>query len=234
MNAIQQIIANTIQQGGWLTFFIVFWAAAILSFSSCTLIRIPVILGYIGAAPTSKRKALLAVLFFVAGIILSYVIIGTLIGFASQFIHNMLKWSRFLYYGFGILLLLVGLNLSDLINFRFMKFKPLDISKFKKFGLFGAFMFGLIFAFFESPICPCCAPALLIIAGLTFFKGKVLYGILMFLTYAIGQSFPILLIGIFTSVVKYGMPKIHSFERVVKFVGGNVLIIAGIYCLVVG
>ena len=75
---------------------------------------------------------------------------------------------------------------------------------------------------------------MLIIASLTFFKGKVFYGVIMFFVYALGQSFPILLIGAFTSIVKFGMPRIHNFERLVKFIGGVILIIAGIYCLIVG
>ncbi len=234
MNSIQQIITDTIQQGNWFTFLIIFWAAAVLSFSSCTLIRIPVVLGYIGGTPGSKRRAFFSVLSFVSGIIVSYIIAGILIGFLSQFAHSMLRWSRFLYYGFGILLLGIGLGLSGLVNFRFARFKSIDISRFKNLGLLGAFIFGLIFAFFEAPTCPCCAPALLIIAGLTFFKGKVFYGVIMFFVYALGQSFPILLIGTFTSIVKFGMPRIHNFERLVKFIGGVILIIAGIYCLIVG
>lgn len=232
--SLQQTITQALQNGNWLTFFIVFWSAAILSLSSCTIIRIPVVIGYIGAAPSSKRKTFLTVVSFVAGIILSYMIIGILLGFVSQFTNNILKWSKFLYYIFAVLLLLAGINLAGLVNFKFLKFKKIEIPKFKKAGFLGAFVFGMIFAFLEAPTCPCCAPALLIIAGLTFFEGKIIYGFLIFLTYALGQSLPILLIGVFMGIIKYGSPMIYRLEKIIKFLGGNILIAIGLYCLLLG
>ena len=60
--------------------FIVFWAGAIASMSSCTLVRIPVVSGYIAGASRSKKKAILLALSFTIGLIVSYTILGVLLG----------------------------------------------------------------------------------------------------------------------------------------------------------
>ena len=51
-----------------LALFVIFWIGAVTSLSSCTAIRLPIVLGYIGASVQSrKRSLLLTVLFFCSG-----------------------------------------------------------------------------------------------------------------------------------------------------------------------
>lgn len=51
---IQQAIIQTLQSTSWLAFFIVFWRGAILSVNSCTIIRIPIVIGYVGGMDAFK------------------------------------------------------------------------------------------------------------------------------------------------------------------------------------
>lgn len=231
---IQQTIIQTLQDGGWLTFFIVFWSGALLSFSSCTIVRAPIVIGYVGGVSSSKKRAFLLTLSFVSALVLSYTLLGVLFGLASNLMGNMIRWSRYLYYLIGLLALFIGVQMTGLADFGLFRNKECKIHGPRKGGLLGAFLFGLVFAIFEAPTCPCCGPILFIIAGLTFTEGRILYAVLIFLTYALGQSFPILLIGSFTGIVKYMSPRIEKIEPAARLIGGNILIVLGIYFLLAG
>ena len=234
MNTIQNIIIQTLQNGGWLTFFIVFWAGAILSLSSCTLIRVPILIGYIGGAATSKRKAFLITLAFVIASVLSYTSLGILFGLIGGLMGNMIRWGRYFYYLTGVLLFFIGIQMVGLVNFGLFRREKHKAPRLHKGGLLGAFLLGIVFAVFEAPTCPCCGPVLFIIAGLTFAKGNILYGVLIFLAYALGQSFPTLLIGSFTGIMKYISPRVEKIEGVVEIIGGNILIVLAFYFFLVG
>ena len=233
MTAIQETIIKAMQSGSWFTFFIVFWSGAILSMSSCTIIRMPVIIGYVGGMSTSKRKAMLITSSFALGLVLSYTLLGVIFTVVSSVMHNMIRWSRYFYCFIGLLALFIGIQLAGLVDLDFFgiekKKKALEP---RRGGLLGAFIFGFVFAIFEAPVCPCCGPVLFIMAG--FAKNNIPYALFLFFTYALGQSFPILLIGSFTSVVKYMSPKIAKTESVLKIISGNILIAIAIYFFIVG
>ena len=231
---IQDIITQALQNKTWLTLFIIFWSGAILSMGSCTIIRLPVVIGYVGGKSTSKKKALLLTLFFVLGLVSSYTILGVVFGFLSDIMAHMVRLSRYFYYLIGALALFIGAQLAGIIDFGLWKNERLEKLHPKKSGLIGAFLFGFIFALFEAPICPCCGPVLFILAGLTFVEGKILYGILIFLVYALGQSFPLFLIGSFTGVIKYISPRVEKIEKAIKMVAGSILITLAIFFFFVG
>ena len=58
--------------------------------------------------------------------------------------------------------------------------------------------------------------------------------ILLFFTYALGQSFPIILVGVFSGIVKYISPKVESVEKVASIIGGNILIMLAIFLFILG
>lgn len=230
----QEFVLATIRDVSWSTFFIVFWGGAVLSLASCTVIRLPVIVGYVGGASVSRKKAFLITLSFASGLILSYTCLGVLFGLAGGIMASMIRCSRYVYYALGAMALFAGVQMAGLTNWRFFN-KDFSLkSGNKKTGIMGAFLFGLIFAVFEAPICPCCGPVLFLIAGLTLSKGKILFGVLIFLTYALGQSLPILLIGSLTGIVKYLKPYAERFEKNMEIVGGNILILLALFFFLVG
>ena len=63
---------------------------------------------------------------------------------------------------------------------------------------------------------------------------KIGWGILMFFTYALGQSFPILLVGSFTGIVKHISPRLEKTEPWVRLFGGGVLLGLAGYFFVIG
>ncbi|MDD3905752.1 MAG: cytochrome c biogenesis protein CcdA [Candidatus Omnitrophica bacterium] len=216
-----------------LAIFIVFWAGAIASMSSCTLVRIPVVSGYIAGAAGSKKKAILLALSFTMGLIISYTILGILLGIVTNFSGTLIKFSKIIYWFLGTLLVFSGLFLSGLIKWKGMEHRHAIQDKFKNAGYLGGFIFGMIFAFLEMPACPCCSSVLIIIASIVMLKGSFLYSLIIFISFAVGQSFPILLIGTSTGLIKYLLPKMERSEEWIKLVAGNVLIVLGICFIII-
>jgi len=232
--AIQEFVLSAIKDVSWSTIFVVFWGGAVLSLASCTIIRIPVLVSYVSGVSESRRKVFFITLSFASGIIISYTCLGILFGIMGGIMASMIRYSRLIYYMIGGMALFIGVQLAGLTNWRLFKKDRLAHLNNTRTGVIGAFLFGMMFAIFEAPICPCCGPVLFLIAGLTLSKGKILFGILIFLSYAIGQSFPVLLIGSLTGIAKYISPYVERFERGVEITGGNILILLALFFFLVG
>ena len=227
-------IIKAVQQGSPWTFFVVFWAAAALSMSSCTIVRVPVVIGFVGGFSTSKKRAFLLTLSFVAALVLSYTLLGVLFALITGVGHVMMRFSRYFYYLIGVIALLLGAQMAGLVNLGIYKRIASIMPGPKQKGMLGAFLFGLLFVLFEAPTCPVCGPFLFVMATLTLVKEKFLYSVLLFFFYALGQSLPILLIGTFTGLLKYEHKNIERVEKVAGLVGGNILIVLALYLFLLG
>jgi len=227
------ILQRFLNESPFLAIFVVFWVGAIASMGSCTLVRMPVVLGYVAGTSDSRNKSFLLVLLFVLGSIFSYTVLGLLFGFIGNFATKLVQASKYIMWLLGVLMLLTGFFISGLIKLkRFFPHHHVK-SKFKNASSFGAFLFGSIFALLEMPACPCCGAFIIVIAGIVIAKGSVFYSMIIFMSFAIGQSVPLLAIGSSTSLIKYITPKIARFEGHIRLVAGNILIILGIYFLTV-
>jgi len=226
------ILQRFLAESPILAIFVVFWVGTIASLSSCTLVRVPVVFGYVAGTSDSKKKSILLAILFALGCIVSYTILGILLGFVGNITLRLVRVSKYIFWALGALLFLTGLFVSGLINLNILPSHFHIGDRFRKAGFLGAFLFGIVFAFLEMPACPCCGSFLLIIAGTVIAKGSTLYSLIIFLSFAIGQSFPLLVIAWSTSLVDYLMPKMARFEGYIKLVAGNVLIVLSIYFLI--
>lgn len=230
---IQNLIIQTLKEGSLFAFLFVFLGAALLSFSSCTLIRIPIVLGYIGGISSSKKTSFNILLGFVMGLVITYTSLGILLGLGAHFLYTSVRLTTYFYFACGLLLLVIGLALLGFLPFLNLSRIRCKIKQkeFKKVNFFTALILGIIFAFFEAPVCPCCGPMLLVIASLVFVKGKISYAILIFFIYALGQSLPIFLIGLSGGVLKFALPHLETLEAYVQAISGTLLFCVGIYFL---
>ena len=96
--------------------------------------------------------------------------------------------------------------------------------RFKKGGFIGAFAFGIALSFLEMPACPCCASVLFAIAGFIGLSNSWAYSIAIFLSFAVGQSFPVLLIGSSSSLIKFLTSGAERMEERLQFAAGIILI----------
>lgn len=213
--------------------FVVFWVGAIASLGSCTLVRMPILLGYVAGASDSRKRSFLLTLLFVLGSILSYMILGMLFGIIGNFAFKLVRISKYVFWTLGILLFLTGLFISGLIRLKIFSSHHHIKRRFRNVGLLGAFLFGVVFTFLEMPACPCyCGALLLVIAGIVIPKGSIVYSTIIFLSFAIGQCLPLLAVGSSASLVKYLTPRIARFDGHIRLAAGNVLMLLGIYFLI--
>jgi len=226
-NTLQTIITKS----PILAIFIVFWAGFIASLSSCTIIRIPIVFGYVsGASHDTKKKSFLSAACLVLGLITSYTLLGIALILLKNLAFSLVQVSRYLYIFLGVVLFVLGVFYAGLIKIGKTHHEHCEMNpKLKKRSFIGSFLFGVMFAFLEMPACPCCASVLFVIASIVGFWDSWVYSFIIFLSFAIGQSMPILLIGSSTSLVKYLTPKVKSLEKYTQFVAGNILIAIALF-----
>lgn len=206
-----------------------------LSLGSCTLIRIPVVMGYIGGVSSSRKSSHRLIIAFIVGLVLGYTFYGILLGYITSLAKNVLVSSTVIFYLLGAGLIIISLHLlgflwphSEAQTCRTDKFSDKYIARL---GVWGAFLFGIIFVIFEAPACPCCGPVIFAMAAYTFSKGKVIYGISLFFVYALGQSLPLLLIGFSAGAMKFISSRIEYWEEVINVFAGVILFCLGSYFL---
>jgi len=226
-------IKKLLTEAPFLAIFVVFWAGAIASLSSCTIARIPVVVGYVAGASDSRKKAMSLSAFFILGLIVSYTLLGILFAMISNLPGRLIFASKYMFWVLGALVLLMGIIISGFFDIKISNFQHSISNKFKNAGYLGTLIFGMSFAFLEMPACPCCGSILLIIAGIVVIKGSLLYSLAIFLSFAVGQSFPIFLIASSTGFIKYLVPKVAKLEGYIKLIAGNILIVLGIYFIII-
>jgi len=218
-------VQKFVNDAPFLAIFLVFWIGALASLSSCTIVRVPVVLSYVAGAADSKRRAV-----FVTGIFF---------GLMGSLAFAFIQINKYIFWMLGALLLISGLFVAGLVNIRF--FHPtLEIkNSLRRLRYIGPFVFGIFFALLEMPTCPCCGSVLLAIAALVVTQDLSAYAVLIFLSFALGQSFPVLAVVLSTSLLKsdlivYLAPRIHRLEERVELLAGNMLMALGIYFIFVG
>ena len=205
-------------------------AGAAASLTSCTLARLPVLLGLVSSRSEARHRGLLLSFSFSCGLIVSYTLLGSLLGVMAHVAAKLVAISEILYLVFGVLMILAGLFFAGLLSFGGAAFQARCETAVQTVKtLPSAFIFGMIFAFLEMPACPCCGAVLLLIASLIAIKGSLIYSGIVFFFFALGQSLPVLLIGFSSSLFKQLLPKTQRLEGVVSFCVGSILIVTGIF-----
>jgi len=224
-------IQNILLRGSILEVILaVAFAGAVASLSSCTIARLPVLLGLVSSKAEGQHRGFLLSIAFSGGLIISYTIIGILLGAVAHIATRLVSISQYLYLVIGLLMILAGLFFAGLISFPTGGINAQCEKAVKGVkSIPSAFIFGMLFAFLEMPACPCCGAVLLLIASLIAIKGSLLYSSVVFFSFALGQSLPILVIGFSSSILKKLLPKTQNLEGMISFGVGNVLIVTGIF-----
>ena len=226
-NNLQHIIQN--QQG--LAFFAVFVAGLVSGANPCCLAAIPLIIGYVGGySEGNKKKAALYSLVFIIGLSLAYTLLGVAASLMGGFLGFMGRW---LYVGFAVIAVVMGLQLMGLLTIplRFQKKQTIKIQKkrtTKSKGLWGAFLLGLLTGIVSTP---CATPMLAVILAYVSTRGDMLYGGSLLFVYSMGFSMLIfvagLSVGLTASLVS--SKGYNKFTLYSKRVSGALLVVAGVY-----
>jgi cytochrome c-type biogenesis protein len=216
---IETLVRN--QQG--IAFFAAFVGGLISSASPCVLAAIPLIIGFVGGySEGNVKRATRYSLVFVLGLSITFTLLGAAASVAGQFLGFLGEW---LYVGFGVVAVLMGLHLLGIFSV------PLPFEKtraVKTKGLLGAFMLGLLTGAISSP---CATPVLAVILAYVTAEGDILYGSSLLFVYAVGHCALIFLcglsIGLAESVVS--SKGLRNFSPYAKKVSGVILIVVGVY-----
>ena len=203
------------------------------SLSSCTIVRLPVIWGYVTAAGESRRRSVLLSVSFACGLIVVYTFMGFSLGVVSNLTGKLLRISHYLYFILGVVLLILGAIFAGLIPIKQGWFHDHCETAIKQTTTYhSAFILGILFAFMETPACPACGAALMVIGSLVVMKESLLYSGLVFFSFAIGQSIPVLVLGFSTSMFQYLTSRAMRIQRVMSFMAGNILIVLGLSLII--
>jgi cytochrome c biogenesis protein CcdA len=199
----------------------VFLAGVISSASPCVLATIPLVVGFVGGyADGDRMKAFRYSLAFVLGLSLTFTAFGAAAGLLGTMFGTLGgPW----YLVAGAIALVMGGQMMGLYEIRLpvrRDFKP------KQGGIVGSFLLGLFFGVVSSP---CATPVLVVLLTLVAGKGKVIYGIALLFSYAIGHCLLMLFAGTFTGFVE-GFVKargVVNFSLWAKRVSGGVVALVG-------
>lgn len=205
-----------------LAFGAVFLGGVLSSASPCVLATIPLVVGFVGGYSGGDRwKAFRYSLAFIFGLSLTFTAFGAAAGLLGTMFGTLGgPW----YLAAGVVALVMGGQMMGLYEIRLpikRDFKP------KQGGVVGSFLLGLFFGVVSSP---CATPVLVVVLTFVATKGKVMYGVALLFTYAIGHCLLMLAAGTFTgflqSFVKArGILNLASWSKrvsgaIVAFIGG--------------
>jgi cytochrome c-type biogenesis protein len=231
---IQKLISDT----PLLIVSVVFVTGALTSISSSTIVRVPVALGFIAGATESKKKALFVTFLFIFGLVVACTVLGMFLGMVGRVAFTIIQCNKYIFYLLGFLLFVFGLFVAGLLKIEnlpsFLQFRE----SLKHATFIRAFFFGTFFALAEMPTCPINAGLLLMLASLVVTHNLAQYSVLIFVSFALGQSLPVLAVALSagsvkTDVIMFLVMKIQRIEDHIDFIAGNMLITLGIYYLVI-
>lgn len=220
--------------------FVVFWTGAMTSLCSCAAVRLPVMIGYVAGSGSAKKRAIALACLFAGGLVISQILLGAAMMTVGGAAGKLLHLNKYLFWCLGVLLIAVGVFISGMVNVKLLPEKWRGIvPKLRKANLAGAGLLGMVFGLLFVPACPSCGGGLPVLAGIAVAKALSVYGLLLFVSFALGQSLPVVAVGVLTALVKPDVvdrarARMCSLEERIHLVAGNVLMVVGIYLIIVG
>jgi cytochrome c-type biogenesis protein len=210
----------------WLAIAAVFIGGVLTASNPCVLAMIPLMMSFVAGRReegTGVLRAFLYSLVFVAGLSITFVVLGMIAALAgTRFGGASAVWNFIV----AAVCLVMGLHLMGVLKFTIPM--PFNIQP-KTRGFLGALLLGLLFGVVSTP---CAVPILVVL--LTYLAGSdtsVPYGGFLLLVYALGHSVLILLAGTSMGVAK----KIIESRRanraldVLRRVAGGLIVLVGAY-----
>lgn len=214
-------LLQAVQHVGIAALVVSFLTGFFFSFNPVALAAIPVSLAYVTKA-RAPRQAFLFGGMFIAGMVITHVLLGIAAGFGGQGVEALL--GRYWGVVLGPWLILMGLLWPGWIR---LPFKGLSFRVKRVTGAWGAFVLGVPFAI---AICPVCTPALIALLGVVAGIGSPTWGALLLLAFALGRAVPIAM-GAGAMGWLETLRPLARYQRSFDVVGGVPLVVMGLYML---
>lgn len=204
------------------------WLGILTSISPCPLATNIAAVSYISKNLSDKKSVTISSIFYTLGRMAAYTLISAVIVISvvstPQLSHFLQVWGTKI---IGPVLLLTGAFLLEFITIPMPSFGGQPI-KPEKFGLFGSFLLGFVFALSFCPV-----SAVLFFGSLIPLAVSVQSRFVLPLLYGIGTALPVVFFAILiaTGSSKIGTVFTHitKIEKWVRTTFGVILIIFGLY-----
>ncbi len=211
----------------WMVFF-AFLGGIVSSLLPCTVGMLPVLVGYVGGyTEPSKLGVLRQILLFMVG----FSLILTLLGIAVSvlgLVFGTLVGSGW-YYVVGGIAVLMGLQLLGWIQLPIPQFIT-RLPESQSGKILTPILLGMAFGAASSP---CGTPFLTAMLGFISKEQNLLLGGVSLFAYALGQSMLLLVVGLFTGLIKH-MATLRRVGSAINLMSGFLFILAGVLFIAQG
>ncbi|MGC6485599.1 MAG: cytochrome c biogenesis CcdA family protein [Candidatus Puniceispirillales bacterium] len=207
--------------------------AGVLSFfSPCVLPIVPGYLGYLSglsdrqnadqlAAAVKRFQLVMASVFFVAGFVSVFMLIGLSSSYLGSLLARNMTWLQQLA---GVAIIILGVHFLGLLPVQFLNRDLRFMPNFKSGGVFSAYLVGLAFGFGWTPcVGPVLASIFLVISTST--DGGIGVGLL--LAYGLGIGVPFVLVALFADMFIRRFGAMTAVMPVAKMVLGGLMVLTG-------
>ncbi len=210
--------------GGPVTFWLAFVAGLASFFSPCVLPLIPIYVAYLGGTSKDSKNKLIIInsLGFVLGFTVIFILMGASATMLGQFL---LANQTILQKIAGLIIIIFGLQLTQVINIPFLNLEKRRQIKNHSTGFGPSVLFGLAFG---SGWTPCIGPILGSILALASTTSSLIYGVGLLLIYALGLAFPFFLAALLMNSLKDKWSQITKKTLWLNRLAGVILVIFGI------
>ena len=215
-----------VQHSPHLAVLAVFVGGVLTASNPCVLAMIPLMMSFVAGQTDLKvgpLRAFLYSLLFVAGLAVTFMVLGVAAALAGSLYGDVSKvWS----FVVAAVCLVMGLHLMGVLRFTI----PVPVSvQPRTRGVVGAFIMGLLFGVVSAP---CAAPILVVL--LTYLAGSgssVAYGAFLLLVYALGHSVLILVAGTSMGIARKLIEsrKVTRATAIMRRGAGGVIILVGAF-----
>jgi cytochrome c-type biogenesis protein len=190
----------------------------------CTLPLLGVLAGYSIARREDRAAVLRNGFLFMAGVVITLLVIGGVVVFAGQTIQKVS--GNYWKIAAGCASIVFGIGALELFPFKLPKLKLLPAGRDP--AAITSWISGIIFGGAIAVSSLPCNPGIFIILGAAVLQKHVLWAFLNLTAYAIGFSAPLTLL-VFGLSLGRSLVRLQKMEKIIRISAGILLIGAGIY-----
>jgi cytochrome c-type biogenesis protein len=215
-------LEGSLQMTATVSFIAAFTGGILSFFSPCIFPVLPGYIGFLMGDTKSPLTKFLKALGFVLGLSIVFTALGALSGLIGSAFSSFQQWISIIG---GILIIVLGLSYIGLIKLPSLNIMRKNNSQKKATGFWSAMLLGILISFVWVP---CVSPVLGSILVVAANSTSVLRGTALLGVYSLGMGIPLLLLAMFVGFVYKMMPKLMMHEKLLKRIGGVMLIVVGI------
>lgn len=198
-------------------YLITFLEGVVSFLSPCMLPLLPAYVGYFAAGADQKRHTLARSLMFVIGFTLIFCLLGVTAGSLGSVLAG---HRRVVEIVCGVCVILFGLAYLDVIPLPFFR----GVQRMGEEGLWGAFVFGMIYALGLTPCVGAFLGSALMLAASVGGAGR---GLALLLAYSLGLGIPFVLSAVLIDRLSGAFGWVKAHYRVLNLICGALLILMG-------